>query len=383
MVDGVLLLVDASEGPLPQTRFVLRKALELGLPPIVVINKIDRQDARPQEVLNEVYDLFIDLDAHRGPARLPGALHHRPRGHLPRSTPDGPDEHARSRCSRRSCAPSRRRATTRTTPLQMLVAQPRLRRLRRPPGDRPHRQRHACARGRTSRWCRLDGTRRAGRAVTQPLRLRGPRARRGRRGAGPGDIVALAGFAEVNIGETHHRPRGPARRCRTSIVDEPTVTMVVPASTPRRSPAARASYVTSRKLRERLEQGAAHQRRDPRRADRHAGRLQGLGPRRAAAGHPHRDDAARGLRAVGRQARGHHPRDRRRQRHEPMEQLVIDCPEEYVGVVTQKLGTPPRPHDQDGQPRHRPRAPGVPHPVARPDRLPQPSSSPTRAAPAC
>src|SRR5881394_3607092 len=63
MVDGVMLLVDASEGPLPQTRFVLRKALERGLPPIVVINKIDRQDARPQEVLNEVYDLFIDLDA--------------------------------------------------------------------------------------------------------------------------------------------------------------------------------------------------------------------------------------------------------------------------------------------------------------------------------
>jgi GTP-binding protein len=64
MVDGVMLLVDASEGPLPQTRYVLGKALEAGLPPIVVINKIDRADARPQEVLNEIYDLFIDLDAH-------------------------------------------------------------------------------------------------------------------------------------------------------------------------------------------------------------------------------------------------------------------------------------------------------------------------------
>ena len=63
MVDGVMLLVDASEGPLPQTRFVLKKALELGLPPIVVINKIDRKDARPAEVLDEIYDLFIDLDA--------------------------------------------------------------------------------------------------------------------------------------------------------------------------------------------------------------------------------------------------------------------------------------------------------------------------------
>src|SRR6187431_1620463 len=63
MVDGIMLLVDASEGPLPQTRFVLRKALERRLTPAVVINKIDRPDARPQEVLNEVYDLFIDLDA--------------------------------------------------------------------------------------------------------------------------------------------------------------------------------------------------------------------------------------------------------------------------------------------------------------------------------
>src|SRR5207249_2437998 len=63
MVDGAMLLVDASEGPLPQTRYVLGKALEAKLPPIVVINKIDRPDARPQEVLNEIYDLFIDLDA--------------------------------------------------------------------------------------------------------------------------------------------------------------------------------------------------------------------------------------------------------------------------------------------------------------------------------
>src|SRR3989475_8864393 len=63
IVDGVMLLVDASEGPLPQTRYVLSKALEAKLPPIVVINKIDRPDARSQEVLNEIYDLFIDLDA--------------------------------------------------------------------------------------------------------------------------------------------------------------------------------------------------------------------------------------------------------------------------------------------------------------------------------
>src|SRR5262245_30037572 len=71
MVDGVMLLVDASEGPLPQTRFVLRKALEQSLPAIVVVNKIDRQDARPQEVVNEIYDLFIDLDANERQIEFP------------------------------------------------------------------------------------------------------------------------------------------------------------------------------------------------------------------------------------------------------------------------------------------------------------------------
>jgi GTP-binding protein len=71
MVDGVMLLVDASEGPLPQTRYVLSKALEAKLPPIIVINKIDRPDARPQEVLNEIYDLFIDLDAHESQLEFP------------------------------------------------------------------------------------------------------------------------------------------------------------------------------------------------------------------------------------------------------------------------------------------------------------------------
>src|SRR5438093_4229536 len=71
LVDGVLLLVDAAEGPLPQTRFVLKKALEAGLPPIVVVNKIDRSDARPVEVLDEIYDLFIDLDANEDQLEFP------------------------------------------------------------------------------------------------------------------------------------------------------------------------------------------------------------------------------------------------------------------------------------------------------------------------
>jgi GTP-binding protein TypA/BipA len=91
LVDGVLLLVDASEGPLPQTRFVLRKALEAGLPPIVVINKIDRPDARPAAVLDEVYDLFIDLDASETQLDFP-VLYANARAGRVRRTPDGPDE---------------------------------------------------------------------------------------------------------------------------------------------------------------------------------------------------------------------------------------------------------------------------------------------------
>src|SRR4030067_1255296 len=88
MVDSLLLVVDASEGPLPQTRFVLKKAFELVLPPIVVINKIDRKDARPQEVLEEIYDLFIDLDAHEDQLDFP-VLYTIARGGVCRLTPEG------------------------------------------------------------------------------------------------------------------------------------------------------------------------------------------------------------------------------------------------------------------------------------------------------
>ena len=91
MVDGVLLLVDACEGPLPQTRFVLRKALEAGLPQIVVINKIDRRDARPHEVLDEIYDLFIDLDAIEEQLDFP-VLYSDAKAGICRTSADGKDQ---------------------------------------------------------------------------------------------------------------------------------------------------------------------------------------------------------------------------------------------------------------------------------------------------
>ena len=111
MVDGILLLVDASEGPLPQTRFVLRKALEAGLSTVLCINKIDRADARTAEVLDEVYDLFIDLGSERGSARLPDSLYQRARGHRAYPARRGRARTLR-RCSKRSSVICRGRRST-------------------------------------------------------------------------------------------------------------------------------------------------------------------------------------------------------------------------------------------------------------------------------
>ncbi len=113
MVDGVMLLVDASEGPLPQTRYVLSKALEAKLLPILVINKIDRPDARPKEVLDEVYDLFIDLDAARRPAGFSRALHQRQAGHGQHLAGRRPEKTC-NRSLKPSSPPFRRPAETRT-----------------------------------------------------------------------------------------------------------------------------------------------------------------------------------------------------------------------------------------------------------------------------
>ena len=121
MVDGVVLLVDAAEGPLPQTRFVLRKAFERGLPPIVVINKIDRADARPQEVLNEVYDLFIDLDATEQQIEFP-VLYTSGRAGTATTDLAIPGENLQAALRRHRRSTCRRRSATPTQPLQMLVA---------------------------------------------------------------------------------------------------------------------------------------------------------------------------------------------------------------------------------------------------------------------
>ena len=331
MVDGVLLLVDASEGPLPQTRFVLKKALELGLPPIVVINKIDRKDARPQAVLDEIYDLFIDLDAHEDQLEFP-VLYTIARDGICRLTPDGEDHRLQplfEEIVRTIPAPRYDRAM----PLQMLI-------LNLAYSDFVGRlaigrvvNGHVKARQDVS-LVRLDDsivkTRVTNLYVFEGLeRVEVDEA-------GPGDIVALAGFDEVSIGETISDPDDP-RPLPHVIVDEPTVSMIFSVNT---SPFAgqEGKYVTSRNLKERLAREI----------------LTNVSLRIEAGDSPDNFRVSgRGelqmailietMRREGFELAVSKPevitRTEGGARHEPMEKLVIDCPETFVGVVTQKIGT--------------------------------------------
>src|SRR5437588_8653432 len=221
MVDGVLLLVDASEGPLPQTRFVLKKALEAQLPPIVVINKIDRADARPNEVVNEVFDLFIDLDAGEDQLDFP-VLYSNARAGLCRRTPDGPDETLAplfEEILRTVPAPCFDPAM----PLQLLITTL---------DYDDYVGRLAIGRlfnggvrtGPEISVCRLDG-------ATPPAKVSVLYGYEGLRRievaeARAGDIVAVAGLDEVAIGETLS-DRDDPRALPPTQVDAPTITIVM------------------------------------------------------------------------------------------------------------------------------------------------------------
>ena len=331
MVDGVLLLVDASEGPLPQTRFVLKKALELGLPPIVVINKIDRKDARPQAVLNEIYDLFIDLDAHEDQLEFP-VLYTIARDGICRLTPDGEDHKLLplfEEVVRTIPAPR----YDRDMPLQMLVLNldysdfvGRLAIGRIVNGHVHARQDVALA--------HLDGSITKAR-VTNLYVFEGLR-RVEVEEAGPGDIVALAGFEVVNIGETITDLEDPRPLPRVT-VDEPTVSMMFSVNM---SPFAgqEGKYVTSRNLKERLEREILTNvsiRIDPTDTP-DAFKVSGRGELQMAI-------LIEMMRREGYELAVSKPEVITRTvsgiRQEPMEKLVIDCPEDFVGVVTQKIGT--------------------------------------------
>ncbi len=247
MVDGVLLLVDASEGPLPQTRFVLRKALEAGLDPIVVINKIDRPDARINEVVNEVYDLFIDLDATEEQLEFP-ILYANARAGRCRREPEGEDggtlEPLFEEILRSVPAP----VYDPETPLQMqfntldyddYVGRLAIGRIFNGRLRKAQEVAH----------CRRDGT-------IEPVKVTLLYGYDGLRRveiaeAGPGDIVAVAGIAEVNIGETLTDREDP-RPLPPIVIDEPTISMMMSIND---SPFSGrdGKHVTSRKLKERLE----------------------------------------------------------------------------------------------------------------------------------
>ena len=156
MVDGVLLLVDASEGPLPQTRFVLRKALAARLPVVLVVNKIDRPDARMAEVVNEVYELFLDLDADETQIEFPIVYCVAREG---QASLDARRARRRPRAAlRRAAQPTSRRRLHRGRAPPGAGHQPRRLELRGPPGDLPRPRGHHRAAGSRIAWCRADGT---------------------------------------------------------------------------------------------------------------------------------------------------------------------------------------------------------------------------------
>jgi len=245
MVDGVMLLVDASEGPLPQTRYVLGKALEAKLPPIIVINKIDRADARPQEVLNEIYDLFIDLDAKEDQLEFPVLYTNAKVGTASTDMKRGEDLQPLFDAILETIPPP---DGDTTGPLQILVANL---------DYSDYLGRIAIARvfngtlrtGEDVAIAKLDGgfdkTR-----ITKLFSFSGLK-RTDITETELGDIVAIAGVEGITIGETITDVENPAPLPHIAI-DEPTIAMLFTINT---SPFAGkdGTYVTSRNLRERLE----------------------------------------------------------------------------------------------------------------------------------
>ena len=246
MVDGVMLLVDASEGPLPQTRYVLGKALEAHLPPIVVINKIDRADARSQEVLNEIYDLFIDLDAQEEQLDFPVLYTNAKTGTATADIKTGGEDLRPLFDAILKTIPAPKGDVS--GPLQILVANL---------DYSDYLGRLAIARvfngkmftGEDVAIAKLDGSLHKTR-ITKLFSFSGLK-RTDITETELGDIVAVAGVEGITIGETITDVENPAPLAHITI-DEPTIAMLFTVNT---SPFAgvEGTYVTSRNLRERLD----------------------------------------------------------------------------------------------------------------------------------
>ena len=329
MVDGVLLLVDASEGPLPQTRFVLRKALEARLPVILVVNKVDRPDARIDEVVNEVYELFLDLDADEAQIEFPIV-------------------YANARAGRAGLAPDELADDLRPL-FDVLLAH-----IPAPVYEEGHPlQAHVTnldassyvgrlalcrvrqgtmRRGQELAWCRSDG--RIERAKVTALYISEALDRVETDEAGPGELVAVAGIPEVTIGETLADPDDP-RPLAVIGVDKPSLAMTIGINT---SPLSgldgdrlTASMVEARLAQEVL--GNVSLRVLP--TDRpEVWEVQGRGELQLAV-------LVELMRREGFELTVGKPQVVTREvdgkRHEPVERLSIDAPEEYIGVITQLL----------------------------------------------
>jgi GTP-binding protein len=329
MVDGVLLLVDASEGPLPQTRFVLRKALEARLPVVLVVNKVDRPDARAEEVVNEVYELFLDLDADETQIEFPIVYCNAREGRAGLTENELAADLTPLFDVLLATVPAP--SYDPEHPLQALVtnldASPYVGRLA------LCRIHHGTLRkGQQIAWCRADGTIENARAtelfVTEALD-RVPADE-----AGPGEIVALAGLPEVTIGETIADPDDP-RPLPVSTVDEPSLSMTIGINT---SPLAglEGDRLTASMVKTRLEQelvGNVSLRVRPTTRP-EVWEVQGRGELQLAV-------LVELMRREGFELTVGKPEVLTKEvdgkRHEPVERVAIDVPEEYIGVVTQLL----------------------------------------------
>jgi GTP-binding protein len=329
MVDGVLLLVDASEGPLPQTRFVLRKALESRLPVVLVVNKVDRPDARAKEVVDEVYELFLDLGADEHQIEFPIVYAIAREGKAGLEPDDLSDDLKPLVDTLLATIPPPEYDPGH--PLQALVtnldASPFIGRLA------LCRIRHGTMRkGQQIAWCRADGTIETAKItellVTEALD-RVPADE-----AGPGDIVAIAGLPDVTIGETIADLEDP-RPLPVSTVDEPSLSITLGINT---SPLAglEGPKVTASALKARLDQelvGNVSLRVLPTsRPD--AWEVQGRGELQLAV-------LVEIMRREGFELTVGKPEVLTREidgkLSEPVERVAVDVPEEYVGVVTQLL----------------------------------------------
>jgi GTP-binding protein len=329
MVDGVLLLVDASEGPLPQTRFVLRKALEARLPVILVVNKVDRPDARIAEVVDEVYELFIDLGATEGQIDFP-IVYTNARAGWASLDPDVAGADLKPLCElvlEHIPAPVYEDGH----PFQALVtnldASPYVGRLA------ICRVRNGTVRrGQPVAWCRTDGS--IERARITELYTTDALDRVAVGEAGPGDVIAVAGLPDVTLGETLADVDDP-RPLPPLTVDEPSLSMTIGINT---SPLAGqdGDKLTARLVEARLRQelvGNVSLRVFPtERPD--AWEVQGRGELQLAV-------LVETMRREGYELTVGKPQVVTREvdgkLHEPFEALTIDVPEEYLGVVSQLL----------------------------------------------